>query len=128
LLRKLVCRLLDRLLQRAFFRKQPEHHRKAPNFAGKLPPNPPGSDLVGPDSTTIWPMRLLVLVCVVACSAPAGKPRQKTTNPDQCFYGCKPDENSGQPAQVAGTQAPTPAAPAPTRHPTPAGESAALHP
>jgi plastocyanin len=71
-------------------------------------------------------MRLLVLACVVACSAPASKPRDKTTNPDQCFYGCKPDEVAGQPAQAGGSQATAPQ-PAASKGPlTPAGERAVL--
>jgi plastocyanin len=73
-------------------------------------------------------MRFLVLVCVIACSAPASKPREKTTNPDQCFYGCKPGEEGGQPAQAGGPEAPAaPAkAPAPGGKLTPAGERAVL--
>jgi plastocyanin len=75
-------------------------------------------------------MRFLVLATVVACSAPASKPREKTTNPDQCFYGCKPGEEGGQPVQAGGPQAPQ--APVPTKAPastgklTPAGERAVL--
>lgn len=71
-------------------------------------------------------MRLLVLACVVACSAPASKPRDKTTNPDQCFYGCTPDEVAGQPARVGGTQATAPQPAAPKGPLTPAGERAVL--
>jgi plastocyanin len=76
-------------------------------------------------------MRFLVLICVVACSAPASKPREKTTNPDQCFYGCNPGEEGGQAAQAGGTESATPA-PAPAQAParggklTPAGERAVL--
>jgi plastocyanin len=75
------------------------------------------------------PMRFLVLACVVACSAPASKAREKTTNPDQCFYGCKPGEEGGQPAQAGGAPAvpaPAPAAAAPGGKLTPAGERAVL--
>jgi plastocyanin len=60
-------------------------------------------------------MRFLVLACLVACSAPASKPREKTTNPEQCFYGCKPGEEAGQPGQSGGAYAAAamPATPAP---------------
>jgi plastocyanin len=70
-------------------------------------------------------MRLLVLACVVACSAPASKPRDKTTRPDQCFYGCKPEAMAGQPARAGGPAAPTQAT-APQGKLTPAGERAVL--
>ncbi|HEY5921566.1 MAG TPA: hypothetical protein VIV11_07840 [Kofleriaceae bacterium] len=75
-------------------------------------------------------MRLVVLACVVACSAPASKPRDTTTKPDECFYGCKPGEEGGQPDQAGGTPAmpatPAQAAPKPGGKLTPAGERAVL--
>jgi plastocyanin len=71
-------------------------------------------------------MRLLVFLCVVACSAPASKPREKTTNPDQCFYGCKPGEEGGQPTQAGGPAMPAPTKPAAGGKLTPAGERAVL--
>src|SRR5688572_29622423 len=76
-------------------------------------------------------MRFLVLAGIVACSAPASKPREKTTKPDQCFYGCKPGEEGGQPTQAGGPYDATPAqtkppAPAAGGKLTPAGERAAI--
>ena len=74
-------------------------------------------------------MRLLVLACLVACSAPASKPRETTTHPDECFYGCTPDGPAGQPTRAGGPQAAAPAqttTPAPTGKLTPAGERAVL--
>lgn len=73
-------------------------------------------------------MRLLVLVGLVACSAPASRPRESTTNPDQCFYGCKPGDPSGQATLTGGVTAtpPEPAASTPGGKLTPAGERAVL--
>ena len=75
-------------------------------------------------------MRYWVLA-LVACSAPASKPREATTNPDQCFYGCKPGETQAT-AEAPSPYAPMPAPPTPatTASPggklTPAGERAVL--
>src|SRR5690606_27622375 len=129
LLGELVRRLVDRLLQRALFRKQLEHHRKGSKFRWEATTESARfrSGRVGVPYN--MPMRLLVLVGLVACSAPASKPREKTTNPDQCFYGCKPGEEAGQAASTGGVYAatpPEPPAPTPGGKLTPAGERAVL--
>ena len=65
-------------------------------------------------------MRYLALVCLVACSAPASKKREKTTKADECFYDCGPE-------QTPAASPPGPSAtPAPRGKLTPAGEKVLL--
>jgi plastocyanin len=65
-------------------------------------------------------MRLPVLVLVAACSAPAGKARDATTSPEECFYDCAPAGAGSAAPEGTPAAAPRPGAPL-----SPAGEKAA---